>query len=55
MKPMKCNACSTRWPGTGTYCPNCGSPVLVRSRNFFGDMLWFGAILILLVWLVKSI
>ncbi len=55
MKHTKCNACSTQWPGTDTYCPSCGSPVLVRPRNFFGDMLWFAAVLVLLIWLVRLI
>jgi len=29
--------------------------VLVQPRNFFGDVLWFAAIVILLIWLVRLI
>jgi hypothetical protein len=55
VKKMKCNACSTQWVGTDHYCPSCGSPSLNRPRNLFGDMLWFAAVMTLLIWLVRLI
>jgi predicted amidophosphoribosyltransferase len=53
MKHVRCNACSSQWSGTDTYCPRCGAPSLNRPRNIFGDALWFAAVLTLLIWLVK--
>ena len=53
MTHVKCNACSAKQSGTGVCCNQCGAPLLNRPRNLFGDILWFAAVLTLLILLVR--
>jgi predicted nucleic acid-binding Zn ribbon protein len=53
MTHVKCNACGTKQSGAEIHCRKCGAPLPNRQRNLFGDILWFGAVLTLLIWLVK--
>ena len=53
MTHVKCNACGTKQSGTDIHCRKCGAALPNRPRNLFGDILWFAAVLTLLIWLVK--
>ena len=54
MKHMRCNACSVKWSGSDTYCPQCGSPALKRHRIPVFELIWVTAAVLLIIFLTRS-